>query len=337
MEGQRQAGYVALLAVLIVGAVATAIALALLAIGADSQRSALVLQQAKQARSLAIACGEEALQQVHDNVAFKGTNTLSLGQGTCSYIVSGTTATTRTVAATGTVGTVVKRLTATATVGASTLTVSSWKEASTNGPSTPTFVQVVSATPQTSPTSVAATYAAETAGNTNVVIIGWKNATTTISSVVDSAGNTYQIAAQLTRGTNVSQAIYYAKNITGGTPTVTVTFSAASATPDLRIMEYGGLDATSPFDSSVSAVGNTAASSSGTVNTNYPTDLIVGAGTAQTAFSAAGSGYTQRILTPTDNNIAEDKVVSSAGAYTATATASGNWVMQAAAFRAAGQ
>jgi hypothetical protein len=335
--GERQSGYIALISVLIVGAAATAVAVVLLATGADSQRSALITQQSKQARALAVTCAEEAAQIVHDNVAFSGTNTVSLGQGSCTYIVGQPTATTRRLSATGTVGAVVRKLSATATVGASTITMSSWKDVSTNGPSTPAFVQVVSATPQTTPTSVAATYAAETAGNTNVVLIGWNNITTAISSVADSAGNVYQVAAPITRGTANSQAIYYAKNISGGTPTVTVTFSAASAFPDLRIMEYSGLDATAPFHTSASFTGGTTPTNTGTLNTTVPTTLLVAGGTTNGAFSAPGAGFTQRIITPNDSDYVEDRVVTSSGAYAGAATASGSWVMQMAAFKAAGQ
>jgi hypothetical protein len=335
--GERQSGYIALISVLIVGAAATAVALVLLATGADSQRSALVTQQSKQARALAVACAEEAAQIVHDNVAFSGTNTISLGQGSCTYIVGRPTATTRLLSATGTVGEVVRKLSATATVGTSAITMSSWKDVTTNGPATPAFKQVVSATPQSSPTSVAATYAAQTAGNMNVVIIGWRNSTTTISSVVDTAGNTYQVAAPLTRGTSVSQAIYYAKNITGGTPTVTVTFSAASAFPDLRIMEYSGLDTTAPLNTAASLIGSATPGNSGILDTTVPTTLLVAAGTAQTSFSAPGSGYTQRILTSPNANIVEDRIVTTTGPYSATATSSGNWVTQMAAFKASGQ
>jgi hypothetical protein len=44
--------------------------------------------------------------------------------------------------------------------------------------------------------------------------IGWNSAAGTISSVTDTAGNVYTLAAPLTRGGgNLSQAIYYAKNI----------------------------------------------------------------------------------------------------------------------------
>ncbi|HSW98305.1 MAG TPA: hypothetical protein VLF71_00540 [Candidatus Saccharimonadales bacterium] len=336
--GNRQSGYVALLAVLIVGAAATAVAVALLATGADSQRSALVVQQSRQARALAVACAEEASQTVHDNIAFSGTNSLSLGQGNCTYIVGQPTATTRILSATGTVAAVTRKLTATATVNASTITLSAWKDASANGPSTPAFVQVASATPQSSPSSVAVAYpAAEAAGDTNVIAIGWNNTTSTITSVADSLGNTYAIAAPITRGTNLSQAMYYAKNVVAGTPTVTVTFNTTTSFPDLRIMEYSGLDTAAPFNTSVSLPGANNPGGTGTLSTTVPTALLVAAGTTSVTFTAPGAGFTQRVITSPNADIVEDRVVTTSGAYAGSATGSGNWVMQMVALKAAGQ
>src|SRR5262249_29682522 len=78
----------------------------------------------------------------------------------------------------------------------------------------PAFVQANSATPQTNQTQVSTVYQnAQLAGDTNVIVIGWNNATSNITSVVDSAGNIYQIAAPMVRGGGISQAVYYAKNI----------------------------------------------------------------------------------------------------------------------------
>jgi len=338
MRGTRQAGYVALLTVLIVGAVAAAIATTLLSTGADSQRTALVVQQSKQARALAVACGQEAVQKIHDNIAFSGTNTLSQGAGSCSYTVTQPATTIRGITATGTVGTMTRKLTASATVGTTTVTLGSWKEVTDNSPTTPTFKQVVVNEPQTAQTSVAATYAAETAGDLNVVIIGWGSTTTTVTSVVDTAGNTYQLAAPTIRSSTESQAMYYAKNISGGTPKVTVTFSASSSFPDLRILEYSGVDTNLPFQSSVSWTAGTNPATSGTLTTTAAVTLVVAGGTTNGAFSGPGTGFTQRILTPLDSDYAEDAIFTAAGSYAATAaSSSGAWIMQAVAFKAAGQ
>src|SRR5262249_54334480 len=85
-------------------------------------------------------------------------------------------------------------------------------------------------------TSVAVTYTgAQSAGNLNVVIVGWNSTSATVSSVTDTAGNTYTLAVGPTvyQDGGLSQAIYYAKNIAsaGAGNAVTVRFSAAAPSP----------------------------------------------------------------------------------------------------------
>lgn len=126
----NQQGYIALLAVLIVGAASLAIGLALLVNGSDNERATLVTTQSIQARNLATACAEEALQQMHDNTAFTGTNNLTLGQGTCTYTVTNTGGSNRTVDATGTVNNVVRKVKVYATIGASSISITSWQDVS---------------------------------------------------------------------------------------------------------------------------------------------------------------------------------------------------------------
>ena len=201
------------------------------------------------------------------------------------------------------------------------------------------FVQSNSApaTIQASNSSVAASFvAAQTAGNLNVVVVGWGN-TAAINSVSDSRGNTYALAVGPTSGSGLRQSLYYAKNIAGGSNTVTVTFSPAAAYPDVRILEYSGLDASSPLDKTAGAAGTGTTANSGSATTTVANELIFGAGTSGTRFSAAGSGYTSRMIN-VYGNIVEDKTVSSTGSYNATATeVSGVWVMQMATFRGSGQ
>ena len=127
---RRERGYIALLTVLIVSAIAIAISLVLLTTGINSQRSGLVEQQSKQARALAIACAQEALQQIHDNIGFTSTGNLSMGQGSCTYTVTSTGTTTRSILATGTVGNVVRKIQTYATIGSSSISITSWQEVS---------------------------------------------------------------------------------------------------------------------------------------------------------------------------------------------------------------
>ena len=206
----------------------------------------------------------------------------------------------------------------------------------------PAFVQVSAAVPQTSQSAVPVTYTgAQVAGDTNIVAIGWNNTTSTITSVTDSAGNTYQLAVPTARGGGVSQAIYYAPNIkaaAAGTNTVTATFDAPTPYVDLRAIEYSGLDPVNPFDVGTSASGTGTAANSGTVRTTTANALIFGAGITTGGFSTAGTNYATRIITTPDRDIAEDRIVTATGAYSATAPLSGSaaWVMQVATFRAAG-
>ena len=180
---------------------------------------------------------------------------------------------------------------------------------------------------------------AQVAGDTNILVIGWNNATSNITSVTDSAGNVYQLAVPTVRGSGISQAIYYAKNIksaAAGTNTVTVTFNTATQYVDLRALEYSGLDLANPFDVGASASGTSNSANSGAVTTTAAHELIIGAGTTAGGFSAAGSGFTTRVITSPDGDIAEDRFVTATGSYSATASLSGSaaWVMQVATFKA---
>jgi len=199
-------------------------------------------------------------------------------------------------------------------------------------------VQSNSATPQGSQTPVSVTFnAAQAAGDMNVVVVGWNDATAVVNSVTDSRGNTYAPAVGPTLGTNLTQSIYSAKNIAAaaaGANTVTVTFSPAAAYPDIRIVEYSGADPNNPVDVTAGSSGNSATTRSGSVTTTNPTDLLFGANIVWTTTTGAGSGFTQRLITP-DGDIAEDEMVKATGSYSASASLnqSGPWVMQMVAFR----
>ena len=202
------------------------------------------------------------------------------------------------------------------------------------------FVQANSgpSTIQSSNSSVAVSYLIpQTAGNLNVVVVGWGDTTSSISSITDTQGNTYTPAVGPTSTTGLQQSIYYAKNTIGGSNKVTVTFNQAAAYPDVRVLEYSGADTTNPLDVTAAGTGTgTTAANSGSATTASSNELIFGAGTTGTAFSAAGSGFTSRMIN-IYGNIAEDKLVTSSGSYNATATtSSSNWVMQMATFRSSG-
>jgi hypothetical protein len=124
---RKSKGYVALMAVLVVGAASAAVAIALLSTATDSQRSTLVNQYTVLARQAASACAEIALQVVHDNTSFTGTAGGVIGSGSCSYTVTNTGGNNRTITTSGTYNTTVRRLQITITIG-STITINTWQE-----------------------------------------------------------------------------------------------------------------------------------------------------------------------------------------------------------------
>src|SRR5262245_38851694 len=81
----------------------------------------------------------------------------------------------------------------------------------------PTFVQQAYTCPQSPQDTVTWGYDnPQTAGNLNILAIGWNDQGANITNVTDSAGNVYQVAVPTFRGAGLSQAIYYATNILSG-------------------------------------------------------------------------------------------------------------------------
>ena len=211
---------------------------------------------------------------------------------------------------------------------------------SIGAPAAIAYVQSNFATPQTAQSSVKVIYTgAQTVGNLNVVVVGWSDVTSSVISVTDTKGNPYKLAVGPTVAGSEVLAIYYAANITATGASgnaVTVTFSISTRYPDIRIAEYSGINPTTPLDVTASAEGTGTAGNSGAVATTNANDLLVGASQVQNVTTAAGSGYTKRLITSPNGDILEDRIVTAVGSYSATATiASGGWIMQMVAFRGA--
>ena len=209
------------------------------------------------------------------------------------------------------------------------------------------FVQGSYATPQSPQSTVSVTYTnVQRAGDLNVVVVGWNDTTAAVSSVTDSSGNLYTLAVGPTKnpgsaGTfSLTQSIYFAKGIVSAAATantVTVRFTVPANYADIRILEYSGLDGASPVDVTAAAIGTNATSNSGAVTTTNANDLLVGANMVYTSTNSPGSGFTRRMITAPDGDIAEDRVITTAGSYSASAALSsaGPWIMQMVAFKGA--
>ncbi|MBV8143050.1 MAG: hypothetical protein JOZ60_13510, partial [Verrucomicrobia bacterium] len=151
----------------------------------------------------------------------------------------------------------------------------------------------------------------QTAGNLNVVIVGWNSTTVNVSSITDSNGNTYQLAIGPTTfpSNSLSQSIYFAKNIAKGSNTVMVNFSGPATYPDIRIAEYSGLDPTSPLDVVKGATGTGTSSSTGPFTTTNASDVLVAANIVTSSTTGAGANFTSRLITVPDSDIIEDRAV----------------------------
>jgi hypothetical protein len=153
----------------------------------------------------------------------------------------------------------------------------------------------------------------------------------TLSAISDTLGNTYSVVVGPIDAAGDIHYVAVAADSMAGGDTVTVTLSAAPVNgSDLLVMEYSGLALANAFDVSAQASGNGTALSSGPATTTAAHELVLGYAEAPSA--SPGIGFTQRALL--SGNLTEDKVVSTAGTYDATATTTtGAWVMVLATFK----
>lgn len=122
-------GYIALVSVMLMSALGLGIMLSVIAQGVNASRTDFSLQQSGGARSLASSCAEEALEKILETSTTSSSGNLTIGSGTCTYLIVATSSgQTITVSATGVLGTVtskIKVVLATTTPG---ITLSSWEE-----------------------------------------------------------------------------------------------------------------------------------------------------------------------------------------------------------------
>lgn len=126
--GNGKRGYVSLLGVLIVGAVALSLTISLLLLGISFSRSSLAMEQSAQARAFAYACVEEALQRIHDSTPFTGSDTLSFTHGTCDYTVTSQGGQNRIITGTGFAGEAVRKIHITLDTINPSIGIVSWQE-----------------------------------------------------------------------------------------------------------------------------------------------------------------------------------------------------------------
>lgn len=122
--------YITLISVIITGAVILAIIIFSLESGTDITRNSQDKLQTSQARALANACAEEALQKIRDDIAFTGSGNLSLASGTCAYLVTNTGGSNRSIEASSTVVNSIQKVRVLISTTTPKILVTSWKEVS---------------------------------------------------------------------------------------------------------------------------------------------------------------------------------------------------------------
>ena len=191
-------------------------------------------------------------------------------------------------------------------------------------------------------TTIAATAANHTGGNLLVVCVVWSSAAQTLSSIADTAGNTYtrHPSSKQDSGSDNTE-IFYAKNITGNASNVvTATFSGSSTFRRIMVDQISGADTSAPADQAGIGGGTSATATTSSFTTTQADEIIVaGVGNTNTTSFSAGAAGTIRVNNVGGDSAMEDNIVSSTGSYTGSMVSdigSTTWFISAASYKQAG-
>ena len=122
-------GYITLIAVIIVGAIGVVIATSLLLLGTSYTKTSFAIEQSGEAKLLANACCEEALEQIRLSTGYTGTNTLNFGTGkSCTYIVTAQTGENRTITSASNVNNTIRKVKITLDKITPKINITYWQE-----------------------------------------------------------------------------------------------------------------------------------------------------------------------------------------------------------------
>lgn len=168
---------------------------------------------------------------------------------------------------------------------------------------------VNSATPITAGSGAAVAFGATslTGGNALVVVIRWSSAVT-VSSITDTALNTYTQVKTQNMGSDHS-AMWYAQGVTGNASNVvTINFSAAATNVYAVNAQYSGLATSSALDATVSGSATGTTVTSPAFSTVQASEVIVigfaAAGGSGTGFTPSGTSGTYTSRSIEGNNVA---------------------------------
>lgn len=121
-------GVVLLLSVLIATAVGVAVGISVIMGGLILSQGSQAHREANQAKSLANACADLALQQIRSNTSFTGTNTVAISGNNCSYTVTSGPGEARTATSSATINASTRRVTVQISNINPSIVITSWQE-----------------------------------------------------------------------------------------------------------------------------------------------------------------------------------------------------------------
>lgn len=121
-------GYIALLSVIVIGAIGAAIMVSVMLSGVNASKTDIALQQSGNAKVAASSCGEEALQKILETGTTSSNGNLSMGSSTCSYTIISQNGQNITINATGITGTITSKVKIVIATTSPSILLSSWQE-----------------------------------------------------------------------------------------------------------------------------------------------------------------------------------------------------------------
>lgn len=103
-------GYSLLVILVVISSISILVSTSILLLSVDFSRTSFSNQKSYQARYLALACAEAALQEIRNSTPFTGTDTINIGAESCQYTVTNTGGQNRNIQAQASVGGVVRKL-----------------------------------------------------------------------------------------------------------------------------------------------------------------------------------------------------------------------------------
>ncbi|MBP6948566.1 MAG: hypothetical protein KBC41_00045 [Candidatus Pacebacteria bacterium] len=126
--GNLRRGYIALISVIVIGAIGVAIMLSIMLSGISTTKTDFAVQQSGSAKVLASSCGEEALQKILETGTTSSSVTIAIGEGTCSYTITSQSGQNITIQATALIGTITSKVKIVIATTTPAILLSSWQE-----------------------------------------------------------------------------------------------------------------------------------------------------------------------------------------------------------------